>query len=57
MARKAEPGEIWIRGDNLFAGYWPDGRGGQAGSSAGSRLETSATCSTGSCSSSTGPVS
>jgi long-chain acyl-CoA synthetase len=23
-----EPGEIWIRGNNLFAGYWPDGQGG-----------------------------
>jgi long-chain acyl-CoA synthetase len=23
-----EPGEIWIRGDSLFSGYWPDGRGG-----------------------------
>ena len=23
-----EPGEVWIRGDNLFSGYWPDGDGG-----------------------------
>ncbi len=23
-----EPGEIWIRGGNLFSGYWPDGHGG-----------------------------
>ncbi len=24
----SEPGEIAVRGDNLFSGYWPDGRGG-----------------------------
>jgi long-chain acyl-CoA synthetase len=23
-----EPAEIWIRGANLFSGYWPDGQGG-----------------------------
>ena len=23
-----DPGEIWIRGANLFSGYWPDGSGG-----------------------------
>ncbi|MET1008079.1 MAG: class I adenylate-forming enzyme family protein [Propionibacteriaceae bacterium] len=25
---EAEPAEIWIRGQNLFSGYWPDGHGG-----------------------------
>ena len=24
----ADPGEIQVRGDNLFSGYWPDGAGG-----------------------------
>ena len=23
-----DPGEIWIRGANMFSGYWPDGDGG-----------------------------
>ena len=23
-----DPGEIWIRGDNVFSGYWPDGDDG-----------------------------
>ncbi len=26
-----DPGEIVVRGANLFAGYWPDGRGGPEG--------------------------
>jgi long-chain acyl-CoA synthetase len=27
-SEQAEPGEIAVRGDNLFSGYWPDGRDG-----------------------------
>lgn len=25
---EGDPGEIWIKGDNLFSGYWPGGSGG-----------------------------
>jgi len=25
---EGDPGELWIRGANLFSGYWPDGGGG-----------------------------
>jgi long-chain acyl-CoA synthetase len=24
-ARPGDPAEIWVKGDNLFSGYWPDG--------------------------------
>lgn len=27
-ADDGDPGEIWVRGANLFSGYWPDGQGG-----------------------------
>ncbi len=28
QADPGDPAQVWIRGDNLFSGYWPDGAGG-----------------------------
>jgi long-chain acyl-CoA synthetase len=44
-----DPGEIWIRGENVFSGYWPDGNGGRIATAGGARatsaLDDLATCS------------
>ena len=51
----SEPGEISVRGANLFSGYWPDGPVDRT-RTAGSRPVTSASRPTASCSWSTGPA-
>lgn len=28
---EGDPGELWVRGSSVFAGYWPDGAGGPDG--------------------------
>ena len=52
-----EPGEIAVRGANLFSGYWPDGAGRPGPGRLVRAPATSATCGTVSCSWSTGPRS